>query len=79
MVNKVAARPPGNSGDEAMAKPVRLPEVLLASLTALAAAGEVEQACRLAGQACVMLRISDPAASRRFDVLLHRLTRQLNW
>jgi len=78
-VNKVAARPPGNDGDEAMAKPVRLPEVLLASLTALAAAGEVEQACRLAGQACVMLRISDPAASRRFDVLLHRLTRQLNW
>lgn len=71
------ARRPGE--DEATAGDARLPEVLLTSLTALAAAGEVEQACRLAGQACVMLRVSDPAASRRFDVLLHRLTRKLSW
>jgi hypothetical protein len=77
MVSETIARSLHES--ETTAKPVRLPEVLLASLTALAAAGEVEQACRLAGQACVMLRISDPAASRRFDVLLHRLTRQLDW
>jgi hypothetical protein len=77
MVSEAIARSPHES--ETTAKPVRLPEVLLTSLTALAAAGEVEQACRLAGQACVMLRASDPAASRRFDVLLHRLTRQLDW
>lgn len=71
------ARRPGEN--EATAGDARLPGILLASLTALAAAGEVEQACRLAGQACVMLRASDPAASRRFDVLLHRLTRKLDW
>lgn len=56
-----------------------LSEILLASLTALAAAGDVEKACRLAGQACVTLRASDPAAARRFDVLLHRLTPKLTW
>ena len=65
---------PGNSIGSA-----RLPEILLASVAALAAAGEVEKACRLAGQACVALRGSDPAASHRFDVLLHRLTRNLTW
>lgn len=79
MVSDTAApvRRPGEN--EAAADVVRLSEILLTGLTALAAAGDVEQACRLAGQACVMLRVSDPAASRRFDVLLHRLTRKLNW
>jgi hypothetical protein len=57
----------------------RLPEILLTSLAALAAAGEVEKACRLAGQACVALRGADPVAARRFDVLLHRLTPALDW
>ncbi|HTN64286.1 MAG TPA: hypothetical protein VL147_22480 [Devosia sp.] len=57
----------------------RIPEILLASLTALAAAGEVEKACRLAGQACVALRHANPSAARRFDALLHRLTPKLNW
>ena len=56
-----------------------IPEILLASLTALAAAGEVEKACRLAGQACMALRGTDPRAARRFDVLLHRLTPKLDW
>ena len=59
--------------------PARIVEILLASITALAAAGEVEKACRMAGEACVSLRGSDPAAARRFDVLLHRLTRDLTW
>ena len=79
MVSEAAApaRRPGEN--EAAADVVRLSEILLTGLTALAAAGDVEQACRLAGQACVMLRVSDPAASRRFDVLLHRLTRKLSW
>lgn len=79
MVSEAAAPARRPGGDEAAADVVRLSEILLTSLTALAAAGDVEQACRLAGQACVMLRVSDPAASRRFDVLLHRLTRKLNW
>jgi hypothetical protein len=56
-----------------------LSEILLASITALAGAGEIESACRLAGQACVALRGVDPAMSRRFDVLLHRLTPSLEW
>lgn len=56
-----------------------LPDILLASVTALDTAGDVEKACRLAGQACVALRASDPAAARRFDVLLHRLTPKLTW
>ncbi len=68
-----------NGASRAAVGPARLPEILLASLTALAAAGEVEQACRLAGQACVSLRGVDPAAARRFDVLLHRLTPKLAW
>lgn len=55
----------------------RLSEVLLASITALASTGEIEAACRLAGQACVALRRSDPATARRFDALLHRLTPML--
>ena len=57
----------------------RLSEILLASITALAGAGEVERACRFAGQACVALRNIDPAHARRFDVLLHRLTPTLKW
>lgn len=57
----------------------RLADMLLASLTALAGRGDVEAACRLAGQACVTLRYADPAAARKFDVLLHRLTPLLTW
>ena len=56
-----------------------LAELLLTSLSGLAAAGEVETACRLAGKACVTLRHCDQATARRFDVLLHRLTPKLTW
>lgn len=56
-----------------------LAPILLASLEALADAGQAEAACRLAGRTCVRLRRSDPAVGRRFDVLLHRLTRRLSW
>lgn len=56
-----------------------LVEILVTSLDALAAAGEVEAACRLAGQACVALRHTDQASARRFDVLLHRMTPKLAW
>lgn len=53
-----------------------LDDLLLASLSALAAAGEVEQACRLAGQACAIHRTRDSRAWNRFNGLLHRLSRQ---
>jgi hypothetical protein len=59
--------------------PNGLIEPLLASLEALAAAGQVETACRLAGQACAALRRSDPRGAHRFNALLHRLTRHLDW
>lgn len=57
----------------------RLSEVLLATIATLADAGDVEGACRFAGQACVALRRTDPGLARRFDVLLHRLSSKLNW
>lgn len=57
--------------------PSELVDVLAASLEALAAAGRVEEACRLAGRACAALRRSEPAAWQRFNALLHRLTRRL--
>lgn len=69
-----------SSGDsDSAAGETRISPILLASLKALAAAGEVEKACRLAGEACVALRGIDPVAARRFDVLLHRLTPALDW
>lgn len=48
-------------------------EVLLSSLEALAAAGQADAACRLAGRACAALRNKDPNGWRRFNALLHRL------
>lgn len=57
----------------------KLVDLLIKSLGELAAAGEVEAACRLAGQACVALRHSDEKSARRFDVLLHRLSPKLTW
>ncbi len=56
-----------------------LAPLVLESLVALAEAGEVDRACRLAGRACVLLRDDDPQAARRFDVFLHRMTRRLAW
>jgi hypothetical protein len=50
-------------------------DVLLDSLQQLAAAGETEAACRLAGQACAVLRRDDVPNWRRFNALLHRLAR----
>lgn len=52
--------------------------VLLTSLEALAAAGEADAACRLAGQACAELRHSDPAAWQRFNVFLHRMIKHVS-
>ncbi|AMN48299.1 hypothetical protein ACG33_14560 [Steroidobacter denitrificans] len=53
-----------------------LDDILLASLKALAAAGEVEEACRLAGRACAFHRGRNVEAWSRYNVLLHRLARR---
>ncbi len=51
--------------------------LLLDAVQKLADAGEVDQACRIAGKACVILRHCAPAAEHRFNALLHRLARRL--
>ena len=54
-----------------------LADLLVASLGALAETGEVDAACRQAGKACAVLRETDPAQWRKFNALLHRLSRQV--
>ena len=54
-----------------------LATLLEEGLRRLADAGEVEPACRLAGRAHAALRLQDPVAAHRFNILLHRLTRRL--
>lgn len=54
-----------------------LADLLVRGLTALAEAGETDAACRLAGQACALLRTGEPKEWRKFNVLLHRLTPRL--
>lgn len=54
------------------------PDILLASLQALAAAGRHEEACRLAGRACAYYRHVDMAAWSRFNGLLHRLAKKVD-
>lgn len=76
-VGEAASKTP--SATEPLVPIMQLSAILLASITALAGTGEIEAACRLAGQACVALRGTDPAMARRFDVLLHRLTPKLTW
>ncbi|MBN8967140.1 MAG: hypothetical protein J0G95_01560 [Rhizobiales bacterium] len=51
-----------------------LDALLLESLQALAAAGQPEAACRLAGRACAALRNGDSRQWRKFNALLHRLS-----
>jgi len=61
--------------DAAVGQPESLDDILLASLAALAAAGKVEEACRLAGRACAHYRIRNVPAWNRFNGLLHRLAK----
>lgn len=53
-----------------------LAAILVASLEALAMAGQADAACRHAGQACAVLRRADPVQWRKFNALLHRLCGQ---
>ncbi len=64
------------SGERPVQVPPQLVDALLASLRALAMAGQVETACRLAGQACAALREHSPADWKAFNAFLHRFARQ---
>jgi hypothetical protein len=52
-----------------------LTDLLVSSLEALAKAGQADAACRLAGQACAFLRKDNPGGWRKFNALLHRLSK----
>ena len=49
--------------DAAVGQPESLDDILLASLAALAAAGKVEEACRLAGVSCSGFQV-EPASAK---------------
>jgi len=55
-----------------------LARVLITSLDALALAGQPDMACRLAGQACAVVRQSDPATWQRLNVFLHRMIKHVS-
>jgi hypothetical protein len=65
----------GHAGAASPRQDNPMADLLLESVAALAACGEVDRACRLAGRAYSASRKNDPSTARRFDVLLHRLTR----
>ncbi|KQY99392.1 hypothetical protein ASD45_00195 [Pseudolabrys sp. Root1462] len=56
--------------------PPQLEKLLLESLKALAALGQIEAACRLAGQACAALRENSPTSWKAFNAFLHRYAGQ---
>lgn len=49
--------------------------ILLRGLKKLADAGDAETACRLAGEACALLRHHDMKQWKRFNGLLHGISR----
>ena len=60
------------------ANPASLIDILVSSLEALAAAEQADAACRLAGRACATLRNKDPDGWRKFNALLHRLSKSMS-
>ena len=58
---------------EQLSTAAELSAILLAGLQALADAGQGDEACRLAGRACAVLRHGESREWRRFNALLHRL------
>ncbi len=65
---------PGIGEPDTVDQVAALADILVASLTALAKAGEADAACRQAGRACAVLRKTNPAQWRKFNALLHRLS-----
>jgi hypothetical protein len=74
-VTSDAPAPQAGSGQQDTS--VVLIDVLVSSLEALAATGQVDEACRLAGRACAALRGRNPTGWRRFNVFLHRMSPRL--
>ena len=58
---------------------VGLADILVASLETLARLGQADAACREAGRACAVLRGANPVQWRKFNALLHRLSRYVHW
>ena len=56
---------------------VALTQILVTGLGALATAGQADLACRLAGQACAVVRTSDPVAWQRLNVFLHKMIKHV--
>ncbi len=54
-----------------------LADILVASLETLAMLGQADAACREAGRACAVLRGANPTQWRKFNALLHRLSRHV--
>ena len=74
--DRTEASEPGiapSSGDHLVSG---LADLLVTSLETLAKAGQADAACRQAGKVCAALRVSNPAQWRKFNALLHRLSRQ---
>jgi hypothetical protein len=71
---------PAISGANALVGPAKtfsgLADLLVSSLEALAKTGQVDAACRLAGHACALLRKEDQGSWRKFNALLHRLSKR---
>lgn len=72
-LHRVGFPPQGDDGVDALAG------LLLETVRKLADAGRVEEACRIAGRACAILRPLSPVGEHRFNALLHRLTPKLDW
>lgn len=64
----------GASGEAQIAG---LADLLVANLEALARLGQADAACRGAGKACAVLRGTNPVQWRKFNALLHRLSRRV--
>jgi hypothetical protein len=65
-----------NAANDQTERAAALVDLLLQSLKELAAAGQAEAACQLAGRACAVLRHEDPKGWQKFNALLHRLTKR---
>lgn len=66
------AAPPAETPDT-----MELTRILITGLGALATAGQPDLACRLAGQACAVVRTSDPVAWQRLNVFLHKMIKHV--
>jgi hypothetical protein len=65
------------AGTSREAQLAKLADLLVVNLEALARLGQADAACRGAGKACAVLRGTNPVQWRKFNALLHRLSRHV--